>query len=114
MAAAKGTRICYGEADANASDQTIAPRSAGYKVAHPIGRKGVERALQTARFDVAILGDTLNEDDRHHLPYRFKKVNPEIRILVLHASGHHPKVDLVLDSRHGHVWQAVGELVLEQ
>ncbi|MFB3812497.1 MAG: hypothetical protein ACE14L_00175 [Terriglobales bacterium] len=47
------------------------------------------------------MGHTFHKDDRHHLAYAVKKLNLESRLLVLHASGRHPKVDLALDSRRG-------------
>ncbi len=100
MSAMVKLRILYGEAD-NAFEHIQALRGAGYDVTGASGREGVQEALVRAPFDVVILGHTFARDDRHHLPYLVKKLNPEIRLLVLHASGHHPKVDVALDSRLG-------------
>lgn len=74
---------------------------AGYAVVPALGRATIEVALAQGTFDVVVLGHTLTKDDRHHLPYMAKKANPATRVLVLHASGRHPKVDLALDSRLG-------------
>ncbi len=74
---------------------------AGYAVVPALGRATVEVALAQSAFDVVVFGHTLTKDDRHHLPYVAKKANPATRVLVLHASGKHPKVDLALDSRLG-------------
>jgi DNA-binding NtrC family response regulator len=116
MTNAKRAKILYGEADAAvlSSEKAVFER-AGYLVEQAVGRKGIEEALTRAVYDIVILGHTLNKDDRHHLPYAIKKANPAARILVLHASGHHPKVDLVLDSRGGEaaVLNAVSDLLLQ-
>ena len=52
-------------------------------------------------YDIVVLGHTLNKDDRHHLPYMAKKTNSDTQVLVLHASGKHPAVDIAVDSRYG-------------
>jgi hypothetical protein len=61
----------------------------------------MEAAVKAGEFDIAILGHTLTRDDSHHLPYMLKKGNPAAQVIVLHASGRHPAVDIALDSRHG-------------
>jgi len=98
----KLARILYGESDA----QVLAAQKkmfevAGYVVVTALGRKEIEAALKHSDFGVVVLGHTLTRDDRHHLPYMAKKQNPATRVLVLHASGKHPGVDLSLDSRDG-------------
>ncbi len=109
-------KIFYGEADPRvASAQTPMFERAGYRVEVGLGRKSIEAALARGGFQVVILGHTLTKDDRHHLPYLAKKADPETRVLVLHASGKHPKVDIALDSRQGEavVLQAVADLLLQ-
>ena len=59
------------------------------------------RSFLVFAFDLVALGHTLTKDDRHHLPYVVKKESPATRVLVLHASGKHPQVDLAIDSRDG-------------
>ncbi len=110
-------RILYGETDARVAEaQTEWFAGPDYRVEQAMGRKAIEEALAQGKFDLVVLGHTLNKDDRHHLPYLAKKTNPETRVLVLHASGKHPKVDVALDSRLGGetaVREAVAELLLE-
>ncbi len=110
-------RILYGEADARVAEaQTEWFAGPDCRVEQAMGRKAIEEALAQGKFDLVVLGHTLNKDDRHHLPYLAKKTNPETRVLVLHASGKHPKVDVALDSRLGGetaVREAVAELLLE-
>ncbi len=116
MRAAPKAKILYGEADPQVSSrQTGMFEHAGYLVEVALGRKAIEEALARGGFEVVVLGHTLNKDDRHHLPYLAKKTNPETRVLVLHASGKHPKVDIALDSRRGEavVLQAVADLLLQ-
>lgn len=86
---------------------------AGYAVVPALGRATIEVALAQGGFDLVVLGHTLTKDDRHHLPYMAKKANPATRVLVLHASGKHPKVDIALDSRLGEaaVLEAVAHLM---
>jgi DNA-binding NtrC family response regulator len=96
------TAVLYCEADTNVlSTQTKLFNKAGYAVVPIQGRAAMEQAVQAGGFDVAILGHTLTRDDRHHLPYMVKKSNPAARVVVLHASGRHPRVDVALDSRLG-------------
>ncbi|MGZ4820798.1 MAG: hypothetical protein ACXVZM_04270 [Terriglobales bacterium] len=112
------TAILYCEADAKVlSTQTKLFNKAGYAVVPIEGRAAMEAAVKAGGFDVAILGHTLTRDDRHHLPYMVKKSNPDARVVVLHASGKHPAVDVALDSRTGEralleaIAQAAAELV---
>ena len=108
----RAVRVLYGEANAGVFEQTAALRSAGYDVEEAVGRNAVQQALERGPFDVVILGHTFTKDDRHHLPYTIKKLYPDTHLIVLHASGNHPKVDLALDSRRGSelVLKAVAEL----
>jgi DNA-binding NtrC family response regulator len=96
------TAILYCEADEKVlSTQTKLFNKAGYAVVPIEGRAAMEAAVKAGGFDIAILGHTLTRDDRHHLPYMVKKANPAAQVIVLHASGRHPAVDIALDSRHG-------------
>jgi DNA-binding NtrC family response regulator len=98
----KTAKILYGESDFNVQrEQARMMEKAGYSVQLALGRKEVEEAVRKHRFDVVVLGHTLNRDDRHHLPYMAKKANEDVQVLVLHASGKHPGVDASLDSRSG-------------
>ena len=101
-AAAQGN-ILYGESDAAvlASESKIF-QQAGYTVSQALGRAAIDQALKSGHYDVVVLGHTLNKDDRHHLPYMAKKSGRDTQVLVLHASGKHPAVDIALDSRDGH------------
>ncbi len=102
--------ILYSEADPEVlSSQASWFEKNGSRVQKAVGREEVKEALGRGPYDLVILGHTLSKDDRHHLAYAIKKTNPNTRILVLHASGHHPKVDLAIDSRLGE--QAVLEAV---
>lgn len=74
---------------------------AGYIVDHAAGRATAEIALRKGSYDVVILGHTLTKDDRHHLPYMVKKANELTQVMVIHASGKHPAVDVAIDSRYG-------------
>ena len=110
------TAILYCEADADVlSAQTRLFNQAGYAVVPIQGRAAMEAAAKAGGFDVAILGHTLSRDDRHHLPYMVKKSNPAARVVVLHASGRHPQVDIALDSRLGEhaVMQAIAHAAAE-
>lgn len=107
-------RILYGEANAQVlAAQTKLFERAGYVVVTAVGRKEIEKAIQHSDFALLILGHTLTRDDRHHLPYTAKKQNPATRVLVMHASGKHPQVDMAIDSRTGDdaVLTAVAALV---
>jgi DNA-binding NtrC family response regulator len=95
-------KVLYVESDN--SVLTVASRlfeRAGYMVDHAVGRATAEIALRKGNYDVVILGHTLTKDDRHHLPYMVKKINEDTQVLVLHASGKHPAVDIAIDSRYG-------------
>jgi len=95
-------RILYAENDANVMlSQSKAFALAGYIVERAIGRAATEQALRQGHYDAIVLGHTLTKDDRHHLPYMAKKSNSHIVVLVLHASGKHPAVDVAIDSRQG-------------
>ena len=74
---------------------------AGYTVERAQGRAAAEHAVQKNSYDVVILGHTLTRDDRHHLPYMAKKLSKHTQVVVLHASGKHPAVDVAIDSREG-------------
>jgi len=99
MAKAK-LKILYGEGDAEVlAEQAAAFEKAGHSVQKAEGRKGVDGALKTAKFDLVILGSTLSRNDRHHLPYMVKKANADIQVLVMHADGsRHPYVDACTDT----------------
>ena len=99
MAKAKLT-ILYGEGDGDVlAQQAAAFEKAGHSVLKAEGRKGVDAALKTAKFDLVILGSTLSRNDRHHLPYMVKKANPHTQVLVMHADGsRHPYVDACTDT----------------
>ena len=73
----------------------------GYTVENTLGRAAAEQALLTGKYDVVVLGHTLHKDDRHHLAYKAKRSSSDPQVLVLHASGKHPAVDLAVDSRQG-------------
>ncbi len=95
-------RILYAENDGNIIlSQSKAFAQAGYIVERAIGRSAAQQALSSGHYDAVVLGHTLSKDDRHHLPYMAKKSNPDIAVLVLHASGKHPAVDHAIDSRQG-------------
>ena len=94
--------ILYGESNAQIMAEQIKTfEKAGYPIATALGRAAIEQALKSNSYALVILGHTLNKDDRHHLPYMVKKANALTRILVLHASCKHPKVDIAIDSRYG-------------
>jgi len=95
-------KVLYCESDNNVlSAQSKMFEQAGYQVERAFGRAGTEQALRKGTYDVVILGHTLTKDDRHHLPYMAKKLCEGIQVLVLHASGKHPAVDVAIDSRDG-------------
>lgn len=106
-------KVLYGEGDAKAvAELSKAFAKAGYSVTTTIGRNEFEQQLRGGSYDVAVLGHTLTRDDRHHLPYMIRKAHPDAQILVLHASGKHPVVDLCMDSRRGEraIVEAIEEL----
>jgi DNA-binding NtrC family response regulator len=113
----KTAKILYGEADAEVlAAQTKMFQKAGYTIVAVLGRKAIEVAALQTGYDLVILGHTLNKDDRHHLPYKATKRSLATRVLVLHASGKHPEVDLAIDSRAGNaaVLAAVAQLLDER
>ncbi|HKN15307.1 MAG TPA: hypothetical protein VJX47_00080 [Candidatus Sulfotelmatobacter sp.] len=100
MAKAAKVKILYGEGDA---EEQAAPAAAfekaGHTVEKAVGRKAVLEALNKGRFDLVVLGPSLTRNDRHHLPYMVKKVQPEAAVLVMHADGsRHPYVDACTDT----------------
>ena len=106
--------ILYGEGNAAVQGEQLKMfEKAGYAVVCALGRKAIEEAVKKSAFGLVILGHSLSKDDRHHLPYMAKKANPATRILVLHASCKHPKVDIAMDSRDGErkVVKAVASLL---
>jgi len=95
-------RILYAENDTKIlSQQAKLFEQAGYTVERAEGRAATQQALRQGVYDAIVLGHTLSKDDRHHLPYMAKKSGPHTAVLVLHASGKHPAVDLAIDSRQG-------------
>jgi DNA-binding NtrC family response regulator len=109
--------ILYGENNAQVmGEQLKMLEKSGYAVVTALGRAAVEKALKANAYRLVILGHTLTKDDRHHLPYMAKKANNATRILVLHASCKHPKVDIAIDSRDGEraVLAAIGQLLPKQ
>lgn len=74
---------------------------AGYTVERAHGRAAAERMFRENAYDAAVFGHTLSKDDRHHLAYMAKKSSEETQVMVLHASGKHPAVDVAIDSRDG-------------
>lgn len=94
--------ILYGENDgAVLASESKLFEQAGYSVTKAVGRAAIEQALKTGHYDAVVLGHTLTKDDRHHLPYMTKKSGRDTQVLVLHASGKHPAVDIAMDSREG-------------
>ncbi len=95
--------VLYGESDAAVLEtESRVIEQAGYSVSRALGRAAIEQALKSGHYDVVVLGHTLSKDDRHHLPYMAKKSGRDTQVLVLHASGKHPAVDIAMDSREGH------------
>ena len=88
-------KVLYGELNEQVlAAQAAVLQKAGYDVQTAVGRKAVQEALKTARFDLVVLGPTLTRDDRHHLPYMVKKASAGTRVLVMHTDGsRHPYVD---------------------
>ena len=98
--AASKLTILYGEGDAEVlAAQAVSIQKAGHQVQTAEGRKGVLEALKTGKFDLVLIGSSMNRDDRHHLPYMVKKSQAATRILVMHADGaRHPAVDGNVDT----------------
>lgn len=102
MAGAQKSSVLYSENDkALLASQSEMLQKAGYAVTQALGRAAAEQALKQGSFNLMVLGHTLSKEDRHHLPYKARKANEDMRILVLHASGKHPAVDMAIDSRGG-------------
>jgi DNA-binding NtrC family response regulator len=100
MVKAAKVKILYGEGDA---EEQVAPATAfekaGHTVEKAVGRKAVVEALNKSPFDLVVLGPSLTRNDRHHLPFMVKKVQPEAAVLVMHADGsRHPYVDACTDT----------------
>ena len=93
-------RILYGEGDAEAQVALAAAfEKAGHAVLNAVGRKAVVEAIGKSTFDLVVLGPSLTRNDRHHLPFMVKKVQPEAAVLVMHADGsRHPYVDACTDT----------------
>jgi DNA-binding NtrC family response regulator len=99
--AAKGT-ILNCESDPKVlSEQSQLLQRNGYTVENALGRAAAEKALLSGTYDAMVLGHTLHKDDRHHLAYKAKRSSSDTQVLVLHASGKHPAVDIAIDSRQG-------------
>ena len=100
MAKAGKLTILYGEGDLEVlASQATSMEKAGYTVHQAADRKSVEGALREKTFDLVVLGATLSRNDRHHLPYMVKKVNPQTSVLVMHTDGsRHPYVDACTDT----------------
>jgi DNA-binding NtrC family response regulator len=92
-------KILYGEGDAEVlASQAVSIQKAGHQVETAVGRKAINEAVRRGTFDLVVLGPTLTRNDRHHLPYVIKKVQPT-RILVMHTDGErHPAVDANTDT----------------
>jgi len=95
-----GLHILYSEGNAEVlASQAVALQKAGHRVETAVGRKAVEEAVRTDRYDWVVLGATLSKNDRHHLPYMVKKAEESTRVLVMHTDGEgHPAVDANLDT----------------
>ena len=93
-------KILYGEGDSEVlAAQAVTIQQAGYQVTQAEGRQQVQDALRRETFDLVILGPTLTKNDRHHLAYMVKKVQPDTRLLVTHTDGEgHPAVDATLET----------------
>ena len=93
-------KILYGEGDAEVlASQAVSIQKAGHQVETAVGRKGIDSAVRSGKFDLVILGPTLTKNDRHHLPYIIKKAQSATRVLVMHTDGErHPAVDANIDT----------------
>lgn len=92
-------KVLYGEGDAEVlASQAVSIEKAGHQVETAVGRRAIDEAVRRGTFDLVVLGPTLTRNDRHHLPYVIKKVQPA-RILVMHTDGErHPAVDANTDT----------------
>ena|SRR5437868_11786063 len=93
-------KLLYGECDSETmGSQAAELTKAGYDVQQATGRSGVEQSLRQQAFDLVVLGPTLTKNDRHHLPYMAKKLQPATKVLVMHTDGErHPSVDANIDT----------------
>ncbi len=93
-------KLLYGELNEEVlASQAADLQKAGYAVQTAVGRKGMMEGLKKEAVDLVVLGQTLTRDDRHHLPYMVKKLQPGARVLVLHTDGsRHPYVDANIDT----------------
>jgi len=92
-------KILYGESDEEVlATHAAAMKKAGHHLTTAVGRQGVLEALRRDAFDLVILGSTLTKDDRHHLPYKVKKLHEGTKVLVMHASSRHHEVDATIDA----------------
>ena len=95
-------RILNCESDPNVlNEQSQLFQRNGYVVENVLGRAAAEQALLKGTYDIVVLGHTLTKDDRHHLAYKAKRSSADTQVLVFHASGKHPAVDIAIDSRKG-------------
>ncbi len=92
--------ILYVESDAETMKQQAAGmQHAGHQVETADGRKAVLESVAKGKFDLVVLGATMTRDDRHHLTYKVKKAQPQVKVLVLHSDGaRHPYVDGNVDT----------------
>jgi len=93
-------KILYSEADPEImAAHAVSIQKAGHQVQTAVGRKSVEEAIHTGKYDLVVLGPTLTRNDRHHLAYAVKKANIHTRVLVMHTDGErHPYVDANTDT----------------
>jgi DNA-binding NtrC family response regulator len=93
-------KILYGEGETEVvAAQAVSIQKAGHQVSTAVGRKAVEEAMGREKFDWLVLGPTLSRNDRHHLPYKAKKANPTVQVMVMHTDGErHPAVDANVDT----------------
>jgi PleD family two-component response regulator len=99
--AAKGKVLnCESDSSILAAQSQLFERN-GYTVENMLGRAAAEQALLKGTYDIVVLGHTLTKDDRHHLAYKAKRSSSDTQVLVLHASGKHPAVDIAIDDRQG-------------
>jgi len=92
--------ILYAEGDAETmKTQAAGMQQAGHQVQTAEGRKAVLQAVEKGNFDLIVLGGTMTRDDRHHLTYKVKKAQANVKVLVLHSDGaRHPYVDGNVDT----------------
>jgi DNA-binding NtrC family response regulator len=94
MAKSAQLSILYAEDDLELlASQAAQIQKAGHAVDQVTGRKAVEESVRRKTYDLVVLGDTLNKNDRHHLPYMVKKMSQATKVLVLHSTHGHPSVD---------------------